>query len=194
MRQEPRPPEIEGISARRRDVVPDPRRGQQRHGHEAPGRRKSRRIIEARRLDDVPVPPLGFRWQWRPADILLAMPPRDPRRAPLGPRHPGPAFGLVAEPATVVIDRPAERLLALPQPAMLLGVYPRPARIGPPVVVDIRDPHLAVARVIGPPPVRLEFAMEDLDVDLLVLRRGGRDRRDGHRHCQEQRQARQGPA
>ncbi|MEY2482158.1 MAG: hypothetical protein QOK24_686 [Verrucomicrobiota bacterium] len=114
-------------------------------------------------MDTAPAIEARFRRQRRPADIILARAPRNPGGRPFVARHPHPADAAQAKPASVVISRPAKRLVGNPGPA---GV-----RISP-TAIRIRSPPLrffsharlvdvTVIRSFPPRTVRLEFLVKE---------------------------------
>ncbi len=72
-----------------------------------------------------------FRGQRRPADVIVALAPRNPGRRPFIARNPDPADSTQTRPAPVMIGRPAEWLFRNPSPAGV-GVNPATVRVRTP--------------------------------------------------------------
>ena len=98
-----------------------------------------------------------FRRQRRPANIIIARSPRDPRRRPLVSRHPNPADPAQPSPAPVVISRPTERFFRNPGPACV-GISPLSVGVGAPPIVGgfVRTENITIVISLDPIPVRLE--------------------------------------
>ena len=104
--------------------------------------------------------------QRRPAHIVIARTPRNPRRSPLIFRHPHPALAAHMHPAPVVIRDAAPILVAHPSPARI-RVSPVPIRIGRPIVADAgRTPAQAVVADFDPFAERRERIVKIIERDL----------------------------
>ena len=89
-----------------------------------------------------------FRGQRRPADVIVALPPRNPSRCPLLARNPNPADAAQTRPTSVVISGPPEWLFGNPSPAGV-GVNPATVRVRTPTPRTFRFarlPDIAVIR------------------------------------------------
>src|SRR5262245_7744276 len=143
--------------------------------HEAPRGVVARGAVELGIVNKLPVgPPARVRRQGSPTDVLLAGAPGHPSRTPFRVGYPNPGPILIDQPAAVVKGRPAPGLFGLPVPAELVGVDPRAVGVGAPVLVDPGAPNRAPNWVLEPLPIGFEFRIEDVDVDWLILPRGGR--------------------
>jgi len=101
--------------------------------------------------------------QRRPTTISAPFAPADPGRAPLGVRHPDPAFVGVVRPATIVVRGPSPRFAADPVPA---AVRPHPVALAVrvPIRRDVRRvPATSVPRPADPVAAGSERAVEDAD-------------------------------
>ena len=102
----------------------------------------------------------------RPAGTSATAPPGHPRRRPGVAGDPEPAIGRVIAPATVMIGRPAERLVGFPVPAILVGPDPAAFLIGAPIRPDIRgNEHVLIVGVLHPGAVLAELVVEHVDVE-----------------------------
>src|SRR5262249_18546007 len=117
-------------------------------------------------------------------DIVIALSPLHPGRAPFLARDPAPCKLLVVDPATIVIGHPAPARFGIvfdPVPAPVVGVDPVTSRIRPPVTLYTgRNPDLAPARMPLPSAMILQGRAElDRDRRLRMCRRDheARDRR-----------------
>ena len=72
-----------------------------------------------------------FRRQRCPADVIVALAPRNPRRRPLIARNPNPTDSPQTRPSAVVISRPAKRFFRNPS-ATGVGVNPATVRVRSP--------------------------------------------------------------
>ena len=124
--------------------------------------------------------PVGARRQRRPADIVIAFPPGNPRRTPLVIRLPAPAHRFDGKPAPVVINDARKLLVAHPRPARV-GESPVAIRVRNPAALDIRGvPAVAVAFHLDPLAVGQERVIEIVERNI----RGVRGARCGEReHC-----------
>ncbi len=124
--------------------------------------------------------PVGARWQRCPAHVVVALPPRDPRRPPLVVRHPAPARILQIHPPPVMIDDARELLVAHPRPARV-GESPVAIRVGRPVAIHVgRTPAKAVIGNLDPFAVRQQRIVEVVERN--IRRPGGawsREREQG---------------
>ena len=90
--------------------------------------------------------------QRRPADVVTALAPRNPRRRPLIPRDPNPADSAQTSPAPIVIRSPAEWFLGNPGPARI-GINPATVGVGPPTQTGRFSWMKNVAVIAGLDPV-----------------------------------------
>src|SRR5437588_8608088 len=103
-----------------------------------------------------------FRRQWRPAHVILARAPGDPRGCPFFAGYPDPADATQPDPASVVIGRPTEPFVRHPGPA---GIAVNPAALGirPPVARRLgfaRLPNVTVIFRFPPFAVRIQFLVK----------------------------------
>ena len=111
-----------------------------------------------------------FRRKRCPADMPLAAPPRNPRRAPFGAWDPDPANPIHTGPATIVINRPRVRLVGIPRPTSV-RIKPATVVVWPPVSIHIaRLPDIAVVTDFAPVAIGFEVVVEKVHRD---LERGG---------------------
>src|SRR4029453_5089118 len=118
---------------------------------------------------------LRLRWQRRPADIIVPLAPRDPGGPPMFPWYPDPADSAEANPAAVVIGRPAELFVGNPGPTGI-GVNPVAVGVGPPVAQLgglTRLENVTVIACLHPVAVRLQFAIKRGIGAVLGVRRDG---------------------
>ena len=116
--------------------------------------------------------PVGARRQRRPADVVVAVPPRDPSRPPLIIRHPAPADVLYIHPPPVVIDDARKLLVTHPRPARI-GESPVAIREGSPARIGIRGPPaIAVAGHFDPLAVGQQCIVEIVEGDIGAGLRG----------------------
>jgi len=125
----------------------DARRDQVPGCHEAPVRRVIIHIDVIRRLGC-------------PSDVLIAVTPIDPGRAPYVTRNPEPAVVGVAVPPAVVIGDPAPiglLIISDPIPAIVIRIDPVTDRVRTPIARPAgRHPHIAEPSVVMPGSVRFE--------------------------------------
>ncbi len=151
--------------AHRSGIEIKPRLRKAQAGHEHPGL-GHRRLLAARHAQRRA---LALRRQRRPANGFIAFPPGHPRRGPTVARHPEPAACLVITPPAIVIDRPAERLVGGPQPAIAVRPQPLAQRVGAPARRNAgRHPDIAIRRHGHPAAMRGERRIEYVD----IVRRG----------------------
>ena len=118
----------------------------------------------------------------RPAQIVAAIRPGDPGRAPDITRHPVPADATVVVPRAVVIGRPAEGLVADPHPAVVAGHGPAAASVGPPVLLVARHEDLAVTGMAHPAAMRAQLVVEEAEAHRDAgARLGGGDEAEAQR-------------
>ena len=117
-----------------------------------------------------------LRRQRSPSEIVVVLTPRYPRRSPVISRHPHPALLGEKNPATIVVNRPAEGLVREPGPA-LVGIHPATPGVGPPVWIGLQSQRLPDESIIAslkPLSESRELCKEDLMV--ASIEQGGRNR------------------
>ena len=108
----------------------------------------------------------GLRRQGSPSEIVVVLPPRHPRRSPIIPRDPHPSVPREKHPAAIVVDRPPERLVREPGPA-LVGIHPTTPGVGSPRRVNPqcrRLPDVSVIPCLEPLPETRKLCKENLMV------------------------------
>ena len=131
--------------------------------------------------------PVGARRQRRPADVVVAVSPRNPARPPLVIRLPDPAHVHHIDPAPVVIDDARKLLVAHPRPARI-GESPVAIRVRHPVGIHVRRPPAeAVARDLDPLAVGQQRVVEIVERNIRGVRgaRGGEREQRGEEEKKE---------
>src|SRR5262249_46522662 len=103
-----------------------------------------------------------FRWQGRPANVIVTLAPRNPRRRPFISGNPDPTDAAQTRPTSVVISGPAKCLFGNPGPTGI-GVNPAPIRIWPPTARAFRLtrlPNVTIIARLDPRAVRLKFVVK----------------------------------
>ena len=98
-----------------------------------------------------------------------------PRRAPLHPRRPAPAKGVVPVPHSALVRQIAPRIPRCPYVAIPRRIHPVPVPIGVPPRARrlIRRPDVALPRHVVPVPARIQVVPRRVAVVAVVLRRPG---------------------
>jgi hypothetical protein len=113
-------------------------------------------------VDPVAAVKSRFGREWRPADVILARAPGNPRRAPLNARHPDPADPAKPHPSPVMVGGPAKRLIRNPRPPGI-AINPPTLGVGTPVTRFLghtRLPNITVTLSFSPVAVRLELLIK----------------------------------
>ena len=103
--------------------------------------------------------------QRRPADVITARPPGDPRWPPFVSGHPDPPVIDQLSPAPIVIGRPAKVFIGHPGPARI-GIDPISICVGTPIRVAYRHVRLkdiAIVNRVDPTAIGREVIVEKIE-------------------------------
>lgn len=124
--------------------------------------------------------------QRRPSVIIITASPGYPGGSPFIVGDPEPTFIVVVVPAPVVERCPAPFIIRIPGPFIIIGPDPVTViSIRSEITADIRTPDFPVTRMVEPPPVRGEFAVEHIEIHRHAHLCSGLLRHKGHTHEQQ---------